>query len=85
MKIEAREAKSMPISMSYASNRRNPSCLVQAKNPSMVPRATSGSISMEAPDSSLPTGLRRQTLAIFAAWLSLMVVSSTGLAVSMQL
>ena len=58
---------------------------MQAKNPSMVPRATSGSMSMEAPDSSLPTGRRRQALAIFPAWLSLIVVSSTGLAVSMQL
>ena len=58
---------------------------MQAKNPSMVPRATSGSISMEAPGSSLPTGRRRQALAILVAWLSLIVVSSTGLAVSMQL
>ena len=58
---------------------------MQAKNPSMVPRATSGSTSMDAPDSSLPTGLRRHNLAILFAWLSLIVVSSTGLAVSMQL
>ena len=63
----ARVAKSIPISTSYASNRRNPSCLVQAKKPSMVPRAMSGSISMEAPDSSLATGFRRHALAIWPA------------------
>ena len=50
----------------------------------MVPRAMSGSISTEAPESSLATGLRRHALAILAAWLSLMFVSSTGLPVSMH-
>jgi hypothetical protein len=77
-------AKSMPTSMSYASNRRYPSCLMQAKKPSMVPRATSGSISMEAPDSSLATGLRRHALAIWLACFSLTVASRTGAPVSMH-
>jgi hypothetical protein len=84
MNTAARVAKSMPISTSYASKRRNPSCRVQTKKPSMVPRAMSGSTTMEAPDSSLATGLRRQALAISLAWLLLIVASSTGTPVSMH-
>ena len=84
MNTAARVAKSMPISTSYASNRRNPACRVQTKKPSMVPRAMSGSTTMEAPESSLATGLRRQALAISLAWLLLIVASSTGAPVSMH-
>ena len=40
---------------------------------------------MEAPDSSLATGLRCHARAISPAWLLLTVLSRTGLAVSMQL
>ena len=40
---------------------------------------------MEVLDSSLPTGLRRLArLAMSPAWLSLIVVSSTGLVVSIS-
>ena len=84
MNMAARDAKSMPISASYASNRRNPSCRVQAKKPSIVPRAMSGRISMDAPENSLATGLRRHALASSPAWLLLMVATSTGALVSMH-
>ena len=50
----------------------------------MVPRAMSGSTTMDAPDSSLATGLRRQFLASSLAWLLVIIASSTGAAVSMH-
>ncbi len=39
---------------------------------------------MEAPESSLATGLRRQALAISLAWLLVIVASSTGAPLSMH-
>ena len=57
---------------------------MQTQKPSTVPRAMSGSTAMEAPPSSLATGLRRQALAISLAWLLVIVASSTGMLVSMH-
>src|SRR5262249_56552734 len=56
-KTAAREANSMPISMSYASNLRVSGCRTQQKNPSMVPLATIRSSSIHPSDIQLATRL----------------------------
>ena len=73
MKIAARDANSIPISASYASKARNPLRRVHTMKPSVIPRAFSGSSSMDVPDSSFATGPRSHESAILSMSLEVMV------------
>ena len=74
----------MPISMSYASNRRVPVCRMQLKKPSVLPLATIGSTIIDTSDSRLATGLRRHARASLRAASGENACSRTGLPDSMH-